>query len=165
MAKIIFEKNLEIPMRDGCVLRADLFRPDTSDKLPVIINRTPYNKSMPMVFALTMDALRAASAVYNVLIQDCRGRFASGGVFNCFTDEARDVLRQRRMGGASTMVQRQHRHVRRVVHGRDTMARGDAGAAVEYLGHSNIDPDKSAHVLELIEWEREQIKSVRVFHF
>src|SRR5579862_6303736 len=90
MAKIIFEKNVEIPMRDGCVLRGDLFRPDTPEKLPVIINRTPYNKAMPMVFALTMDSLRAASAGYNVLIQDCRGRFASDGVFNCFTDEARD---------------------------------------------------------------------------
>ena len=90
MAKIIFERNIEIPMRDGCVLRGDLFRPDTPEKLPVIINRTPYNKAMPMVFALTMDSIRAASAGYNVLIQDCRGRFASDGVFNCFTDEARD---------------------------------------------------------------------------
>ena len=35
MAKIIFEKNIEIPMRDGCVLRGDLFRPDTPEKLPV----------------------------------------------------------------------------------------------------------------------------------
>lgn len=90
MAKIIFEKNIEIPMRDGCALRGDLFRPDTPEKLPVIINRTPYNKSMPMVFAMTIDCIRAASAGYNVLIQDCRGRFASDGVFNCFTDEARD---------------------------------------------------------------------------
>ncbi len=90
MAKIIFEKNVEIPMRDGCVLRGDLFRPDGPEKLPVIINRTPYNKSMPMVFALTMDSLRAAAAGYNVLIQDCRGRFASDGVWDCFTVEARD---------------------------------------------------------------------------
>ena len=58
--KIIFEKNIEIPMRDGCVLRGDLFRPDTPEKLPVIINRTPYNKSMPMVFAITIDCIRAA---------------------------------------------------------------------------------------------------------
>ncbi|HVN29138.1 MAG TPA: CocE/NonD family hydrolase [Candidatus Binataceae bacterium] len=90
MAKIIFEKNVEIPMRDGCVLRGDLFRPDTPEKLPVIINRTPYNKAMPMVFALTMDSLRAAAAGYNVLIQDCRGRFASDGEWDCFTVEARD---------------------------------------------------------------------------
>jgi len=90
MAKIIFERNVEIPMRDGCVLRGDLFRPDPPEKLPVIINRTPYNKAMPMVFALTMDSLRAASAGYNVLIQDCRGRFASDGIWDCFTVEAND---------------------------------------------------------------------------
>jgi putative CocE/NonD family hydrolase len=90
MPKIIVEKDLAVPMRDGCVLRADLFRPDSPEKLPVIINRTPYNKALPMVFALTMDSIRAALAGYNVLVQDCRGRFASDGVFNCFTDEARD---------------------------------------------------------------------------
>ncbi len=33
-AKIIIEKDLEIPMRDGCGLRGDLFRPDSPEKLP-----------------------------------------------------------------------------------------------------------------------------------
>jgi nuclear transport factor 2 (NTF2) superfamily protein len=41
----------------------------------------------------------------------------------------------------------------------------DSSAAVEYLRHSNLDTDKPKHVLELIEWDRERIKSVRVFHF
>src|SRR5208282_125154 len=90
MPRIIAERNIEVPMRDGTILRADLFRPDTADKLPVLLNRTPYNKAMPGVFTGTLDALRAAEAGYNVMVQDCRGRFASDGVFNCFTDEARD---------------------------------------------------------------------------
>lgn len=90
MPKIIVEKNIEVPMRDGCVLRADLFRPDTPEKLPVLLNRTPYNKSMPMVFTGTLDAMRAAEAGYNVMVQDCRGRFASDGVWDCFTVEPRD---------------------------------------------------------------------------
>jgi putative CocE/NonD family hydrolase len=90
MARIILERNIEIPMRDGCVLRGDLFRPDTSEKLPVLLNRTPYNKAMPMVFAMTLDATRATEAGYNVLVQDCRGRFASDGVWDCFTVEAAD---------------------------------------------------------------------------
>ncbi len=42
------------------------------------------------MFTGTLDALRAAEAGYNVMVQDCRGRFASAGVWNCFTDEARD---------------------------------------------------------------------------
>ena len=90
MARIVLERNIEIPMRDGCVLRGDLFRPDTDEKLPVLLNRKPYNKAMPMVFAMTLDATRAAEAGYNVLIQDCRGRFASDGVWDCFTVEAAD---------------------------------------------------------------------------
>jgi len=90
MPRIVVEKDVRVPMRDGCVLRADLYRPDTPERLPVLINRTPYNKALPMVFALTLDVIRMAGAGYNVLVQDCRGRFASDGVFNCFTDEARD---------------------------------------------------------------------------
>ncbi|MGO9604062.1 MAG: CocE/NonD family hydrolase [Candidatus Binataceae bacterium] len=90
MPRIIVERNIEVPMRDGTILRADLFRPDTAGKLPVLLNRTPYNKAMPMVFAMTLDAMRAAEAGYNVMVQDCRGRYASDGVFNCFTDEPRD---------------------------------------------------------------------------
>ncbi|HUA36139.1 MAG TPA: CocE/NonD family hydrolase [Candidatus Binataceae bacterium] len=90
MARIVMERNIEIPMRDGCVLRGDLFRPDSNEKLPVLLNRTPYNKTMPMVFAMTLDATRAAEAGYNVLIQDCRGRFASDGEWDCFTVEAAD---------------------------------------------------------------------------
>jgi nuclear transport factor 2 (NTF2) superfamily protein len=46
-----------------------------------------------------------------------------------------------------------------------SVVESDTSAAVEYLRHSNIDADKPAHVLELIEWDRERIKSVRVFHF
>src|SRR5258708_11164636 len=90
MPRIIVEKNLEVPMRDGCILRADLFRPDTPEKLPVLLNRTPYNKNMPMVFTGTLDAIRAAEAGYNVMVQDCRGRFTSDGKWDCFTVEPRD---------------------------------------------------------------------------
>ncbi len=88
--KIIIEKNFDIPMRDGCVLRGDLYRPDGPEKLPVLLNRTPYDKSLPLISGLTLDAIRAAQRGYNVVFVDCRGCFASEGTFNCFTDEARD---------------------------------------------------------------------------
>jgi len=89
-AKIIIEKNIDIPMRDGVVLRGDLYRPDGPEKLPVLLNRTPYDKSFPLISALTLDAIRAAQRGYNVVFVDCRGTFASEGTFNCFTDEAQD---------------------------------------------------------------------------
>jgi len=88
--KIVIEKNLEIPMRDGCVLRGDLFRPDGPEKFPVLLNRTPYDKQFPQISYNTLDAIRAAQRGYNVMFVDCRGRFASGGTFTCFADEARD---------------------------------------------------------------------------
>jgi uncharacterized protein len=88
--KIIIEKNLEIPMRDRCVLKADLFRPDSLEKLPVLLNRTPYDKNFPQISYNTLDCIKAAQRGYNVAFVDCRGRFASDGVFNCFVDEVRD---------------------------------------------------------------------------
>ena len=90
MARIIIEKDIEIPMRDGCVLKGDLYRPDSNEKLPVLLNRTPYDKKFPLISSLTLDSIRAAQRGYNVVFVDCRGRFASQGTFTCFVDEPRD---------------------------------------------------------------------------
>ena len=90
MSRIIIEKDIDIPMRDGCVLKADLYRPDGPEKLPVLLNRTPYDKSFPPITLNTLDVVRAARAGYNVVVQDCRGLFGSQGTFRCFVDEARD---------------------------------------------------------------------------
>src|SRR5215831_2923360 len=84
MTRIIVEKDIEIPMRDGCVLKADPYRPDGPEKLPVLLNRTPYDKSFPHITLNTLDVIRAASAGYNVVLQDCRGMFTSQGTFRCF---------------------------------------------------------------------------------
>src|SRR6266849_3569194 len=90
MARIMIEKDIEIPMRDGCVLKGDLYRPDSNEKLPVLLNRTPYDKKFPLISSLTLDSIRAAQRGYNVVFVDCRGRFASQGTFTCFVDEPRD---------------------------------------------------------------------------
>jgi hypothetical protein len=42
--KLIVEKDVKIPMRDGSILYGDIFRPDTSDKVPVIFNIGVYQK-------------------------------------------------------------------------------------------------------------------------
>jgi len=41
---LVVEKDLEIPMRDGAQLKADVFRPKSSERFPVIINLGPYQK-------------------------------------------------------------------------------------------------------------------------
>ncbi|HJU29219.1 MAG TPA: CocE/NonD family hydrolase, partial [Candidatus Binataceae bacterium] len=68
----------------------DLFRPDGPEKFPVLLNRTPYDKKFPQISYNTLDPIRAAQSGYNVMFVDCRGRFASDGVFTCFADEAKD---------------------------------------------------------------------------
>jgi uncharacterized protein len=79
VTRILVEKNIAVPMRDGTVLRADVYRPDDDARHPVLIQRTPYNKEMLALTAMTLDPMRAATAGFVVAIQDVRGRFASAG--------------------------------------------------------------------------------------
>lgn len=66
-------------MRDGVVLRADLWRLEGDETRPVILRRLPYNKA---ALAPNSDWFRTTDCVaagYAVVIQDTRGRFASDG--------------------------------------------------------------------------------------
>ena len=85
------DKNVDVPMRDGVVLRADVYRPAGEGTFPVLVQRTPYNKEMWLVVAPTLDPVRAAAAGFVVVIQDVRARWASGGgVFFPYRDEEPD---------------------------------------------------------------------------
>jgi predicted acyl esterase len=41
---LLADKDVDIPMRDGAVLKADVFRPDHTGKFPAIMNLGPYQK-------------------------------------------------------------------------------------------------------------------------
>src|SRR5439155_5689616 len=41
---IIIEKDLDVPMRDGARLKADVFRPDDGGRVPAILNLGPFQK-------------------------------------------------------------------------------------------------------------------------
>ncbi|MDR1766593.1 MAG: CocE/NonD family hydrolase [Lachnospiraceae bacterium] len=43
---IIYMRDVAIKMRDGITLYADIFRPDTEEKVPVILNSTHYGKAI-----------------------------------------------------------------------------------------------------------------------
>lgn len=62
-------------MRDGTILRADVYRPDAPGEFPVLLCRTPYDKSEQ-----SFGAGHAARG-YIVAVQDVRGRYASDGEF------------------------------------------------------------------------------------
>lgn len=88
---IIVEKSVAVPMRDGVVLRADVYRPQAPGPHPVLLQRTPYNRELWPITAMTLDPVRAAAAGYAVVIQDVRGRWASeGDTFFPYRDELND---------------------------------------------------------------------------
>lgn len=83
--RVIIRQNVPVRMRDGVILRADVYRPDAAGKFPVLLERTPYNKAGEVETAAE-DAARG----YVVVIQDCRGRYASAGEWYPFKHESDD---------------------------------------------------------------------------
>jgi putative CocE/NonD family hydrolase len=76
-------------MRDGVVLRADIYRPEGDGPWPVIVARTPYDKGdVPEL--LFLDPWLAARRGFIAVVQDVRGRFNSEGEFRPFTAEGPD---------------------------------------------------------------------------
>ena len=85
-------KNVMIPMRDGVRLAADIYLPSfhgetASGEFPVILERTPYDKTAPRNLTNMKYYARRG---YVGVIQDVRGRFASEGEWYAFAKEAPD---------------------------------------------------------------------------
>jgi putative CocE/NonD family hydrolase len=78
----VVEKNVMVPMRDGVRLATDIYRPAragtaVSERLPVLLQRTPYNKSGGRGTQIELFVKQG----YVVVVQDSRGRYNSQGVF------------------------------------------------------------------------------------
>lgn len=82
---IIVERDVPVKMRDGVILRADIYRPNAEGKFPVILQRRYVDKRAIFDFGYA-----AAARGYVAIAQDVRGRFASGGQFYTFRDDASD---------------------------------------------------------------------------
>jgi uncharacterized protein len=74
---IVVERDVPSPMRDGTILRADVYRPASGGPYPVLVCRTPYGKQ-----GLKLEAY--AKAGYIVVRQDARGRYKSDGEWESF---------------------------------------------------------------------------------
>src|SRR3989475_595821 len=83
--EVTIERGVAVKMRDGALLRADIYRPKAEGKFPVLLQRTPYNKAGGTGFGL-----KAAARGYVVIIQDVRGRFTSEGDWYPFKHESQD---------------------------------------------------------------------------
>jgi putative CocE/NonD family hydrolase len=82
---VVVERGVTMKTRDGVILRADIYRPTGDEKLPVLLQRTPYDKNNGAEFGR-----RAALRGYLVVIQDVRGRYTSEGEWYTFKHESED---------------------------------------------------------------------------
>jgi len=82
------DAEVAIPMRDGVALRADILLPKAEGRFPALVYRTPYGKHFALKEYATFA--KAVARGYAVVLQDVRGRYASGGEFVPYQNEGRD---------------------------------------------------------------------------
>ncbi|MBV8935632.1 MAG: CocE/NonD family hydrolase, partial [Alphaproteobacteria bacterium] len=86
---MVVDRDIGVLARDGVALATDVYRPVGGGSFPVLLERTPYDKSAPSrserTAAVAQPRTRAEVAQYfvshgyAVVYQDCRGRYKSGG--------------------------------------------------------------------------------------
>ncbi|WP_207747632.1 CocE/NonD family hydrolase [Pelagibacterium limicola] len=93
-------RDVMVPMRDGIRLATDVFLPQGDGPWPVLMERTPYDKTEPRANEFTLDHPEVfgreelagffVGAGFAVVFQDCRGRYRSEGRFTKYRGEAED---------------------------------------------------------------------------
>jgi putative CocE/NonD family hydrolase len=87
-AAVRVDSAVPIPMRDGVVLRAHVWRPASGARVPVLITRTPYGRGED---ATAPDFIpQALARGYAVVVQDVRGRYGSEGGYEPYRHEGQD---------------------------------------------------------------------------
>jgi uncharacterized protein len=86
---VVIELDLPVQMRDGVVLRANVYRPDAPGRWPTLLHRRPYGKDSAAIYS-QLDPVQVARSGFVVVVQDARGRFASDGEFEPFRYESLD---------------------------------------------------------------------------
>jgi len=86
-AEALLKKTTEmVQMPDGIRLATDIYRPETTQKVPVVLIRTTYGKEgMAKMLTPLFEGRNTALA-----IQDTRGRFSSEGISSVFIDDMSD---------------------------------------------------------------------------
>ena len=87
--QIITEFDVPATLRDGIVLRANVYRPAGDGQWPVLLTRLPYGKDFPLGTSV-LEPGQVARRGYVVIVQDTRGRFSSGGEWDPMRNEALD---------------------------------------------------------------------------
>jgi len=103
--EMVLTSDVMVAMRDGMKLATDVYRPaqrgkPASGRFPVILERTPYGKSVPSRSEITVENTTPMSRAevarvfvsrgYVVIYQDCRGRYGSQGAFVKYLSDGED---------------------------------------------------------------------------
>ena len=84
---VITQNGIPMKTRDGVTLYSDIYRLRADGTFPVILMRTPYDKSVSWAVA---PAYQIATHGYVVIVQDVRGRYTSEGEWYPFRHESDD---------------------------------------------------------------------------
>lgn len=80
--RILFRR--AVAMRDGIELCTDVYLPPDTGRRPTVVVRTPYGRHMQILMRLAKRLNQCGCAV---VLQDCRGRYQSEGVFDLDLEE------------------------------------------------------------------------------
>jgi putative CocE/NonD family hydrolase len=84
----VVDRDVGVRMRDGVLLRADVWRPAAAGRFPTLVYRTPYDRRDAQGADSTVA--RAVARGYAVVVQDVRGRYGSEGEFEPYRSEGSD---------------------------------------------------------------------------
>jgi uncharacterized protein len=87
---VTIERDVPAQMRDGTILRADIYRPPGDRSVPVLLSRSPYGKTVNVSTFGSAHPIWLAQKGYMVVVQDTRGRYSSDGEFYPFLHEMED---------------------------------------------------------------------------
>jgi uncharacterized protein len=112
---MIVERDIAVPMRDGVLLRADIYRPDADGPVPAVLGRTPYDRTFGPTLPSILEPERVVGAGIALVCMDVRGRHGSDGEFHPFRAEGADgydsvewVAAQRWCSGSVAMAGRSY---------------------------------------------------------
>jgi putative CocE/NonD family hydrolase len=91
--EVQIEHNIPVPMRDGVILRADVYRPKAEGKFPVLIERTQAWRGEGGPHQCNVTGKSIAPKGYVYVAQDVRGAFESQGQFHFGRNDGWDTIR------------------------------------------------------------------------
>src|SRR5262245_6927380 len=81
--EVLVERGVPVPMRDGTILRADVYRPATTGRFPVLVERVAYELGARVGGYAPAYVQRG----YAVVGQNVRGTYGSAGEVVPFRDD------------------------------------------------------------------------------